>query len=102
MRYAHIEYTGRAGHPTSVCADAVCIRVGYTAATVRLVCRITCKLTCKIDLYTVHHRNSIFADPSLRYTNTVHATDYILSPVESVSQSRRYPVFGEQKKLKQN
>ena len=65
-----------------VYADAVCIGVGYTAATVRLVCRITCKITFKIDLYTVHHRNNIFADPSLRYTKTVHATDYILSPVE--------------------
>lgn len=51
MRYAHIEYTDRAGHPTGVCADAVCMGVGYTAATVRLVCRITCKITCKIDLY---------------------------------------------------
>ena len=64
MRYAHIEYTesglgsaaiqlkaDRAGHPTGVCTDAVYMGVGYTAATVRLVCRITCKLTCKLDLY---------------------------------------------------
>ena len=59
MRYAHKEYTDGAGHPTGVCADAVCMGVGYTAATVRLVCgsvcmqvcKITCKLTSKINIY---------------------------------------------------
>ena len=51
MRYAHIEYTDRAGHPAGVCADAVCMGVGHTADTVRLVCKITCKLTCKINIY---------------------------------------------------
>lgn len=49
---------------------------------------------------TVHYRNNISADPSLRYTKTVHATGYILSPVESISQSARFFVFGKQKKVK--
>lgn len=42
MRYAHIEYTGRAGHPAGVFADAVCVGVGYTADIVRLVCGSVC------------------------------------------------------------
>lgn len=46
-----------------------------------------CSACVRVGVYvsvqdTVHHRNNISADPSFRYTETVHATDYILSPVE--------------------
>lgn len=65
MRYAHkgyresrlvsatiqLKYADGAGHPTGVCADALRMGGGYTAAIVRLVCRIACKITCKINLY---------------------------------------------------
>jgi hypothetical protein len=90
MRYAHMEYTDRAGHPTGVCTDAVCMGVGYTAATVRLVCRITCKIMCKIR-YTIGTTS-----PQTRHCGTRKRYTQLTTfcnQLKSISQSARFFCF---------